>query len=99
MVFAKNAELTPVLAQGDSVAYRPFRNLYAFVTGTLITQSRSVAIKVDIQNRSPSCRAFGHRGFTHSLLAVFALLGNLLVRFLKAGSFRLMRYKEWCWVI
>ncbi len=39
-------------------------------------------------------RAFGHRGFTHSLLAVFALLAPFTLRFRKAGSFRLMRYKE-----
>ncbi|STI17542.1 putative membrane-bound metal-dependent hydrolase [Escherichia coli] len=47
----------------------------------------------------PIARAFGHRGFTHSLLAVFALLATFYLKVLKAGSFRLMRYKEWCWVI
>ncbi len=47
----------------------------------------------------PIARAFGHRGFTHSLLAVFALLATFTLRFLKAGSFRLMRCRVWCWVI
>ncbi|SYR49095.1 inner membrane protein [Klebsiella pneumoniae] len=51
-VFAKNAELTPVLAQGD---------------------------------------------WWH--IVPSAILTCFTLRFLKAGSFRLMRYKEWCWVI
>ena len=58
--FAKNAELTPVLAQGD---------WWHIVPSAILT-----CLLPDIDHPKS-------------------------LRFLKAGSFRLMRYKEWCWVI
>lgn len=53
-VFAKNAELTPVLAQGDWWHICPFRNPDVFVTGHRSPKVVSWAtIKVDIKTDRP----------------------------------------------
>ncbi|STM77085.1 putative membrane-bound metal-dependent hydrolase [Escherichia coli] len=96
-VFAKNAELTPVLAQGDWWHIVPSAILTCLLPD--IDHPKSFLGQRLKWISKPIARAFGHRGFTHSLLAVFALLATFTLRFRKAGSFRLMRYKEWCWVI
>jgi len=71
-IFAKRAELTPVLAQAD---------WWHLISASLIT-----CLLPDIDHPKsllgqrlkwlsyPIARAFGHRGFTHSLLAVAASL-------------------------
>ena len=71
-IFAKRAELTPVLAQAD---------WWHLIPATLLT-----CLLPDIDHPKsllgqrlkwlsyPIARAFGHRGFTHSLLAVFGAL-------------------------
>ena len=61
------------------MAYCPFRNPDVFVTGHRSPKVVSwAAIKVDIKNRIAS--RFGHRGFTHSLLAVFSLLATFYLK-------------------
>lgn len=71
-VFAKNAELTPVLAQGD---------WWHVIAGAVLTcllpdidHPKSVVGQRLKWIAVPVARAFGHRGFTHSLLAVFGAL-------------------------
>ncbi len=60
------------------MAYCPFRNPDVFVTGHRSPKVVSwAAIKVDIKTDRPR---FGHRGFTHSLLAVFALLATFYLK-------------------
>ncbi|MBK4714239.1 MULTISPECIES: metal-dependent hydrolase [Tenebrionibacter/Tenebrionicola group] len=71
-VFAKNAELTPVLVQGD---------WWRIVAGAVLTcllpdidhPKSFLGQRIPWVSR-PVARMFGHRGFTHSLLAVFAAL-------------------------
>ena len=75
-IFAKNAELTPVLANAD---------WWHIIPATLLT-----CLLPDIDHpqsllgqrlrwiSQPIARAFGHRGFTHSLLAVVG--GVILLR-------------------
>jgi len=71
-IFAKRAELTPVLAQGD---------WWHIISATLLTcllpdidHPRSLLGQRLRWLSHPIARIFGHRGFTHSLLAV---LGGL----------------------
>ncbi|MEA1064897.1 metal-dependent hydrolase [Apirhabdus apintestini] len=71
-VFAKNAALTPILARGDW-----WHILSAAVLSCLlpdIDHPKSFLGQRIPWLSHPIARAFGHRGFTHSLLAVFAAL-------------------------
>ncbi|MGG5837444.1 metal-dependent hydrolase, partial [Huaxiibacter chinensis] len=70
--FAKNAELTPVLAQGDWWHIVPSAVLTCLLPD--IDHPKSFLGQRLKWIAKPIARAFGHRGFTHSLLAVFALL-------------------------
>ncbi len=71
-VFAKNVELTPVLAQGDWWHIVPAAVLTCLMPD--IDHPKSfLGQRIPWVSR-PVARAFGHRGFTHSLLAVFAAL-------------------------
>ncbi len=71
------------------MAYCPFRNPDVFVTGHRSPKVVSwAAIKVDIKTDRPR---FWASWFYPHLLAVFALLATFTLKFLKAGSFRLMR--------
>ncbi len=76
-VFAKNAELTPVLAQGDWWHIIPA----AIITCLLpdIDHPKSLLGQRLTWISKPIARMFGHRGFTHSLLAVFASLALLYI--------------------
>lgn len=74
-VFAKNAELTPVLAHGDWWHIVP-----AAVSTCLlpdIDHPKSLLGQRLKWISKPVARIFGHRGFTHSLLAIFAALALL----------------------
>ena len=71
-VFAKNAELTPVLAQGDWWHIVPSAVLTCLLPD--IDHPKSFLGQRLKWVSKPIARAFGHRGFTHSLLAVFGLL-------------------------
>ncbi|VDZ88613.1 inner membrane protein YdjM [Lelliottia amnigena] len=71
-VFAKNAELTPVLAQGDWWHIVPSAVLTCLLPD--IDHPKSFLGQRLKWIAKPIARAFGHRGFTHSLLAVFILL-------------------------
>ena len=71
-VFAKNAELTPVLAQGDWWHIVPSAVLTCLLPD--IDHPKSFLGQRLKWISKPIARAFGHRGFTHSLLAVFGLL-------------------------
>ncbi|ROP62368.1 inner membrane protein [Enterobacter sp. BIGb0383] len=71
-VFAKNAELTPVLAQGDWWHVIPAAVLTCLLPD--IDHPKSVLGQRLKWIAVPVARAFGHRGFTHSLLAVFGAL-------------------------
>ncbi|QCR36327.1 metal-dependent hydrolase [Nissabacter sp. SGAir0207] len=75
-IFAKKAELTPELAQGDWWHIIPG----ALVTSLLpdIDHPRSLLGRRLKWISVPISRMFGHRGFTHSLLAV--AIGILLFR-------------------
>lgn len=73
-VFAKNAELTPVLAQGDWWHIVPSAILTCLLPD--IDHPKSFLGQRLKWISKPIARAFGHRGFTHSLLAVFALLAT-----------------------
>ena len=91
-VFAKNAELTPVLAQGDWWHIVPS----AVLTGPLpdIDHPTSFLGQRLKWISKPIARACGHRGFTHSL--VFAFVVPLLCvligrRWFRAGLIR-------CWL-
>ena len=67
-VFAKNAELTPVLAQGDWWHIVPSAILTCLLPD--IDHPKSFLGQRLSWISKPIARAFGHRGFTHSLLAV-----------------------------
>lgn len=67
-VFAKNAELTPVLAQGDWWHIIPSAILTCLLPD--IDHPKSFLGQRLRWISRPAARAFGHRGFTHSLLAV-----------------------------
>ena len=67
-VFAKNAELTPVLAQGDWWHIVPSAVLTCLLPD--IDHPKSFLGQRLSWISKPVARAFGHRGFTHSLLAV-----------------------------
>lgn len=69
-VFAKNAELTPVLAQGDWWHIVPAAVLTCLLPD--IDHPKSFLGQRIPWIARPVARMFGHRGFTHSLLAVFA---------------------------
>lgn len=71
-VFAKNAELTPVLAQGDWWHIVPSAVLTCLLPD--IDHPKSFLGQRLSWISKPVARAFGHRGFTHSLLAVFGAL-------------------------
>jgi inner membrane protein len=71
-VFAKNAELTPVLAQGDWWHIVPSAVLTCLLPD--IDHPKSLLGQRLKWISKPVARMFGHRGFTHSLLAVFAAL-------------------------
>ena len=97
-VFAKNAELTPVLAQGDWWHIVPFRNPDVFVTGHRSPKVVSwAAIKMDIKTDRPAL--LGIVVLPTVCWRYLRCWQPFTLRFRKAGSFRLMRYKEWCWVI
>lgn len=68
-VFAKNAELTPVLAQGDWWHIIPSAILTCLLPD--IDHPKSFLGQRLSWISKPIARAFGHRGFTHSLLVVF----------------------------
>ena len=68
-VFAKNAELTPVLAQGDWWHIVPSAILTCLLPD--IDHPKSFLGQRLSWISKPIARAFGHRGFTHSLLVVF----------------------------
>lgn len=71
-VFTKNAELTPVLAQGDWWHIIPAALLTSLLPD--IDHPKSfLGHRLPWVSR-PVARIFGHRGFTHSLLAIFAAL-------------------------
>lgn len=74
-VFAKNAELTPVLAQGDWWHILPAAILTCLLPD--IDHPKSLLGQRLKWIAKPIARIFGHRGFTHSLLAVFAGLALL----------------------
>jgi len=71
-VFAKNAELTPVLTDGDWWHIIPSAILTCLLPD--IDHPKSFLGQRLKWVSKPIARAFGHRGFTHSLLAVFAVL-------------------------
>ncbi len=71
-VFAKNAELTPVLAQGDWWHIVPSAILTCLLPD--IDHPKSFLGQRLKWISKPVARVFGHRGFTHSLLAVFLSL-------------------------
>ena len=71
-VFAKNAELTPVLAQGDWWHIVPSAVLTCLLPD--IDHPKSFLGQRLSWISKPVARGFGHRGFTHSLLAVFGAL-------------------------
>ena len=71
-VFTKNAELTPVLAQGDWWHIVPSAILTCLLPD--IDHPKSFLGQRLKWISKPVARAFGHRGFTHSLLAVFLAL-------------------------
>lgn len=71
-VFAKNAELTPVLAQGDWWHIVPSAVLTCLLPD--IDHPKSFLGQRLSWISKPVARAFGHRGFTHSLLAVFGAI-------------------------
>jgi len=77
-VFAKNAELTPVLAQGDWWHIVPSAILTCLLPD--IDHPKSLLGQRLKWISKPIARAFGHRGFTHSLLAVFALLATFYLK-------------------
>ena len=74
-VFAKNAELTPVLAQGDWWHIVPSAILTCLLPD--IDHPKSFLGQRLKWISKPVARAFGHRGFTHSLFAVFAMLAQI----------------------
>jgi membrane-bound metal-dependent hydrolase YbcI (DUF457 family) len=91
-VFAKNAELTPVLAQGDWWHIVPSAVLTCLLPD--IDHPKSFLGQRLKWISKPIARAFGHRGFTHSL--VFAFVVPLLCvligrRWFRAGLIR-------CWL-
>ncbi len=71
-VFAKNAELTPVLAHGDWWHIVPSAVLTCLLPD--IDHPKSFLGQRLRWISKPIARACGHRGFTHSLLAIFVLL-------------------------
>ena len=93
-VFAKNAELTPVLAQGDWWHIVPSAVLTCLLPD--IDHPKSLLGQRLKWISKPIARACGHRGFTHSLLAVFAAL---TLFYLKVPDSRRMLSREWCWAI
>lgn len=68
----QNAELTPVLAQGDWWHIVPSAVLTCLLPD--IDHPKSFLGQRLSWISKPVARAFGHRGFTHSLLAVFGAL-------------------------
>lgn len=71
-VFAKNAQLTPVLTNGDWWHVVPAAVLTCLLPD--IDHPKSFLGQRLSWLSKPIARAFGHRGFTHSLLAVFVTL-------------------------
>lgn len=96
-VFAKNAELTPVLAQGDWWHIVPSAVLTCLLPD--IDHPKSFLGQRLSWISKPVARAFGHRGFTHSLLAVF---GALTLFYLKVPDSWIVpadASRAWCWAI
>ncbi|AFJ46673.1 metal-dependent hydrolase [Shimwellia blattae] len=77
-VFAKNAGLTPVLAEGDWWHIVPAAVLTCLLPD--IDHPRSFLGQRLKLISTPIARAFGHRGFTHSLMAVFVALTLLYLK-------------------
>lgn len=73
-VFAKKAEITPALATGDWWHIIPAALLTSLLPD--IDHPKSVLGQRLRWLSVPISRAFGHRGFTHSLLAI--ITGTLL---------------------
>ncbi|QKJ86995.1 metal-dependent hydrolase [Paramixta manurensis] len=71
-IFAKRAELTPALAQGDWWHILPAVLLTCLLPD--IDHPKSVLGQRLKWISQPIARLFGHRGFTHSLLAVLGAL-------------------------
>jgi len=69
-IFAKRAELTPILAQADWWHLVPSALLTCLLPD--IDHPKSLLGQRLRWLSHPIARAFGHRGFTHSLLAVVA---------------------------
>ena len=78
-VFAKNAELTPVLAQGDWWHIVPSAVLTCLLPD--IDHPKSFLGQRLSWISKPVARAFGHRGFTHSTPAGVPLLWPCRWRF------------------
>lgn len=72
IIMAKKAELTPVLAHGDWWHMIPGALLTSLLPD--IDHPRSLLGQRLRWISAPIARAFGHRGFTHSLLAVAGAL-------------------------
>lgn len=77
-VFAKNAELTPVLAQADWWHILPAAVMTCLLPD--IDHPKSLLGQRLPWISKPIARIFGHRGFTHSLFAVFAALALCYLR-------------------
>lgn len=77
-VFAKNAELTPVLADGDWWHIIPAAVLTCLLPD--LDHPKSFLGQRMKWISTPLARAFGHRGFTHSLLAVSAALSFFYIK-------------------
>ncbi|MGK2960098.1 MAG: metal-dependent hydrolase [Candidatus Malihini olakiniferum] len=71
-IFAKNSELTPALAGGDWWHIIPGALLTALLPD--IDHPKSVLGQRLKWISRPIARAFGHRGFTHSLLATVTVI-------------------------
>lgn len=77
-VFAKNTPLTPVLAEGDWWHIIPSAILTCLLPD--IDHPKSFLGQRLSWLAIPISRACGHRGFTHSLLAIFAVLTFFALR-------------------
>ncbi|CCK11643.1 Membrane-bound metal-dependent hydrolase YdjM,induced during SOS response [Cronobacter sakazakii 680] len=93
-VFAKNAELTPVLAQGDWWHIVPSAILTCLLPD--IDHPKSFLGQRLKWISKPVARMFGHRGFTHSLLAVFGGLTLFLLKVPETWILPADACKGWC---
>lgn len=92
-VFAKNAELTPVLAQGDWWHIVPSAILTCLLPD--IDHPKSFLGQRLSWISKPIARAFGHRGFTHSLLVVFGAVAIFSLKVPESWIVPQMRFRAW----